>query len=39
VIDSEEYREGKYEKLDNGYPLGVFVDAFASRRDDWVLLV
>jgi len=23
VIDSEEYREGKYEKLDNGVPLGV----------------
>lgn len=23
MIDSEEYREGTYEKLDNRYPLGV----------------
>jgi hypothetical protein len=33
VIDSEEYREGTYKKLDNRYPLGV------SKRDDRVLLV
>lgn len=24
MIDSEEYREGTYEKLDNWYPTGVF---------------
>jgi len=26
VIDSEEYREGTYEKLDNWYPVGVFAE-------------
>jgi len=33
VIDSEEYREGTYKKLDNRYPPEV------SIRDDRVLLV
>jgi len=33
VIDSEEYREGTYEKLDNRYPLGVL------SKDDRVLMV
>ena len=26
MIDSEEYREGTYEKLDNRYPLGVSLE-------------
>jgi len=33
VIDSEEYREGTYKKLDNRYPPEV------SKRDSRVLLV
>lgn len=37
VIDSEEYREGTYEKLDNRYPLGVSPEK--KGRDDRVLLV
>jgi len=43
VIDSEEYREGTYKKLDNRYPLGVLGGELGNKknqnRDDWVLMV
>jgi len=32
VIDSEEYREGTYKKLNNGYPLGA--SFFEKEREE-----
>lgn len=33
MIDSEEYREGTYEKLDNRYPLGVLEGDLGNKEN------